>query len=93
MSATPNAPKLTNPRTKKTPMAEETFDSKLKQMRADLISIVHRMNLDQSEEVAAKAQEALNCVNALTRSFKRSFEELPWDWQPVADAADEAESD
>lgn len=82
MSATPNAPKSVKFPSEETPVAEETFDSKLKQIRKDLISIVHRMNIDKSEKVADKAQEALNCIVALTREYKSHFEELSWDWEP-----------
>jgi len=63
-------------------MAEETFRSKLKQMRADLASIAHRMNLDRSEDIAEMAQAALKHVGDLQREIKSTFEDLPWDWQP-----------
>lgn len=64
------------------PMVEETFRSKLKQMRQDLMSIAHRMNIDKSEDIADMAQKALKHVTELEREVKSTFEDLPWDWQP-----------
>lgn len=82
MSATPNAPTPMKHPPDKKPMAEETFRSKLKQMRADLISIANRMNIDKSEDIADMAQKALKHVTDLEREVKSTFEDLSWDWQP-----------
>lgn len=61
---------------------EETFGSKLKQMRKDLISIANRMNIDKSEDIADMAQKALKHITQLEREVKSTFEDLEWDWQP-----------
>lgn len=82
MSATPNAPKPMKYPPDKEPVAEETFGSKLKQMRKDLISIANRMNIDKSEDIADMAQKALKHITELEREIKSTFEDLSWDWQP-----------
>lgn len=60
---------------------KETFSSKLLQMEKDLISIVDRMNRDDSMEKALKAQGVLMAVHAL-RMDDDWFEDLDWDWEP-----------
>lgn len=62
--------------------APETFATKLKQMRRDLATVVDRMNRDGSEDVAMKAQAALNAVSDLLRIRVHWFNDLEWIWQP-----------
>lgn len=59
----------------------ETFAGKLAQMRADLNSIVERMNRDESYEIASLAQGALVAVAAVENADPW-LEDLAWDWQP-----------
>lgn len=69
-------------------MAEETFGSKLKQMRKDLGSIVDRMNRDRSIDVATKAQVALVALADLEDEVSGQFDDTAWTWQPSEDEAD-----
>lgn len=59
----------------------ETFEQRLDKIRADLASIVERMNRDNSENVAMKAQIALMAVSDLANEAS-SHMELDWNWQP-----------
>lgn len=66
----------------------ETFGSKLTQMREDLVSIVNRMNVDQSYEAAQAAQLALVAVADVGDKLEELFGDLddhPWDWKPGDD--------
>ena len=55
-------------------------------MRADLASIVDRMNRDRSYETATRAQAALVAVYELQNTNGDWFNDLPWDWQPEAES-------
>lgn len=61
----------------------ETFATKLKAMRADLASIVDRMNRDGNYEIAVRAQTALMAVDAVPDRMDGWFEDLEWSWQPM----------
>jgi hypothetical protein len=62
-------------------MAGETFDSKLKQMEYDLISIITKMNKDRACDKAEVAQVALTAIVDLRRD-NDYFVDLNWDWEP-----------
>lgn len=60
----------------------ETFATRLTAMRRDLAMVVDKMNRDSSEDVAMKAQTALNAVSQLLQSRQPWFDDLPWSWDP-----------
>ena len=63
----------------------ETFGSKLKQIRADLGSIVDRLNRDKSYDAAMLAQQSLVAVGALESELETIFgdlDDLAWTWEP-----------
>ncbi len=70
---------------------KETFQSKLRQMRLDLISIVDRMNKDRSYDAAAMAQVAVVAVAKVEDKIDAMFSgnKIEWDWQPEEDYDDD----
>jgi hypothetical protein len=66
------------------PAGTETFGSKIGAMVKDLKSVRDRMEKDDSDELAALAQEAFIAVRKLKRGLREWGEGLAWDWEPEA---------
>lgn len=62
-----------------------TFGEKLARMKADLNSIVTRMNADHSHDVAQAAQSAIAAVAHLEYKIRGNFDDFEWTWRPSKD--------
>lgn len=62
-----------------------TFGEKLKQMRLDMMSIVDRMNRDDSLDAAGLAQRALRDISDLQNELGEWGDQLDWEWEPPQD--------